>query len=98
MSKIFTTEITSNSLVSDNPIHQRLLKAYMAALPYVQNDVLEVGCGEGRGIDLIIGKAKTYTAIDKIEAIIEKLSNKISNRKILFRKYSSSHRFQRQLF
>jgi len=73
MSKIFTTEITSNSLVSDNPIHQRLLKAYMAALPYVQNDVLEVGCGEGRGIDLIIGKAKTYTAIDKIEAIIEKL-------------------------
>ena len=55
MSKVFTTEITSDSIPSDNPIHQRLLKAYVVAQDFVQGNVLEVGCGEGRGIDLIIG-------------------------------------------
>ncbi len=73
MGKIFTTEITSESLTSDNPIHQRLLKAYVAAVDYVAGDVLEVGCGEGRGIDLILPKVKSYSAIDKIEEALAKL-------------------------
>jgi len=76
MSKVYTTEITSESIVSDNPIHQRLLKAYVIAEDYVVGDVLEVGCGEGRGIDRILKKAKSYTAIDKIEPIIEGLRKK----------------------
>jgi 2-polyprenyl-3-methyl-5-hydroxy-6-metoxy-1,4-benzoquinol methylase len=73
MSKIFTTEITSEQIPSDNPVHQRLLKAYVIACEYVSGDVLEVGCGEGRGIDLILSKVRTYSAIDKIEPVIEKL-------------------------
>ncbi len=73
MAKIFTTEITSESLTSDNPIHQRLLKAYVAAADYVNGDVLEVGCGEGRGIDLILPRVKSYAAIDKIEEALAKL-------------------------
>ena len=76
MSKVYTTEITSESIVSDNPIHQRLLKAYVVAEDYVLGDVLEVGCGEGRGIDRILAKAKSYTALDKIEPIIESLRKK----------------------
>ena len=76
MSKVYTTEITSESIVSDNPIHQRLLKAYVVAEDYVTGDVLEVGCGEGRGIDRILNKAKSFTAIDKIEPIIEGLRKK----------------------
>jgi SAM-dependent methyltransferase len=76
MSKVYTTEITSESIVSDNPIHQRLLKAYVIAEDYVSGDVLEVGCGEGRGIDRIMAKASSYTALDKIEPIIESLKKK----------------------
>ena len=76
MSKVFTTEITSERIPSDNPIHQRLLKAYVLAQDFVHGEVLEVGCGEGRGIDLIIDKCKSYTAIDKIELVIDQLRKK----------------------
>ena len=76
MSQVFTTEITSESIPSDNPIHQRLLKAYVLAEDHVLGDVLEVGCGEGRGIDLILAKAKSYTALDKIEPIIASLQKR----------------------
>ena len=65
MSKVFTTEITSESIPSDNPIHQRLLKAYVLAQDFVHGEVLEVGCGEGRGIDLIIDKCKSYKTLLK---------------------------------
>ncbi len=76
MSKVYTTEITSDLLPSDNPIHQRLLKAYVVAADYVQGDVLEVGCGEGRGIDWVINRVSSYSAIDKIAPIIESLKVK----------------------
>jgi SAM-dependent methyltransferase len=73
---IYTTEITSEELISDNPIHQRLLYAYTATAPLVQGELLEIGCGEGRGIDLLKGNTSSYTAVDKIEEIIAKLSLK----------------------
>ena len=83
MGKVFTTEITSDQLPSDNPLHQRLLKAYIATVDLIEGDVLEVGCGEGRGIDLILRKAKSYTAIDKIASIIEQLKEKYPSGKFL---------------
>lgn len=83
MSKVFTTEITSDQLPSDNPLHQRLLKAYVAVKDYIMGDVLEVGCGEGRGVELVMKKAKSYTAIDKIEEIIDKLKIKYPEGKFL---------------
>lgn len=76
MGKIYTTEITSEQIASDNPIHQRLYKAYIVAEGYVKGDVLEVGCGEGRGLELLIPKSKTFTAVDKIEPAIKKLQIK----------------------
>jgi SAM-dependent methyltransferase len=83
MANVFTTEITSESIPSDNPIHQRLLKAYVVAQDFVQGDVLEVGCGEGRGIDLILNKSKSYTAIDKIEPVIDQLRMKYPSGKFV---------------
>lgn len=73
MSKIYTTEIASEEIPSDNPIHQRLYKAYVAAGPYVKGDVLEVGCGEGRGIQLLMTNATSFTAVDKIKPVIDRL-------------------------
>jgi 2-polyprenyl-3-methyl-5-hydroxy-6-metoxy-1,4-benzoquinol methylase len=76
MAKVYTTEITSVEIPSDNPIHQRLFKAYVVAQEYVKGDVLEVGCGEGRGLELVIPRSKTFTAVDKIEPVINELQKK----------------------
>jgi 2-polyprenyl-3-methyl-5-hydroxy-6-metoxy-1,4-benzoquinol methylase len=76
MAKIYTTEITSEQIQSDNPIHQRLFKAYIIAEHYIHGDVLEVGCGEGRGIDVMLPKSKSFTAVDKIEPVIGELRKK----------------------
>lgn len=73
MAKIYTTEITSEEITSDNPIHQRLFKAYVVAEKYVKGDVLEVGCGEGRGIHLLMPHARSFTAVDKIKPVVDRL-------------------------
>lgn len=73
MSTIYTTEITSDTLASDNPLHQRLLKPYTVAKDWVQGDLLEVGCGEGRGIDSLMPLVSSYAAIDKIESAVSRL-------------------------
>lgn len=73
MSKIYTTEITSDQIPSDNPLHQRLLKPYVYCGSLIKGDLLEVGCGEGRGIDRMLPFVKSYSAIDKISNAIEAL-------------------------
>lgn len=76
MSRIYTTEITSDQLASDNPLHQRLLKPYVVAGQWIKGDLLEVGCGEGRGVRLLLPSVTSYTAIDKIEAAVDELKIK----------------------
>lgn len=76
MSKIYSTEITSETISSDNPIHQRLLKAYVIAKDMVNGNLLEVGCGEGRGIDLVMTQVESYSAIDKIKTAVDRLQEK----------------------
>jgi 2-polyprenyl-3-methyl-5-hydroxy-6-metoxy-1,4-benzoquinol methylase len=66
---IYASEITSEEHIADNPIHQRLLKAYYEAVPYIKGDLLEIGCGEGRGVELLAPLANSYSAIDKIAEI-----------------------------
>lgn len=83
MAKIYTTEITSENIPSDNPIHQRLFKAYVAAEPYIQGDVLEIGCGEGRGITLLKPKSKSFTAVDKIDEALNALRLKFPDAKFI---------------
>lgn len=76
MANVYTTEITSETIASDNPIHQRLFKAYVVAEDYIRGNVLEVGCGEGRGVALMMEKAAQFTAVDKIAPVIDDLQKK----------------------
>jgi SAM-dependent methyltransferase len=80
---VYTTEIASDTITSDNPIHQRLLKAYVIAANYVTGDLLEIGCGEGRGIDLLLLKCRSYSAIDKIAPVIDRLQIKYPQAKFI---------------
>ncbi len=73
---VYTTEIASDKIASDNPIHQRLLKAYYLAEEYINGDLLEIGCGEGRGIELLKGHCKSFTAIDKIKPVLDELATR----------------------
>lgn len=75
----YTTEIASDKLVSDNPIHQRLLKAYIAAKPFISGKLLEVGCGEGRGVETLLPLAESYLGLDKIQEVIDMLREKFPN-------------------
>lgn len=76
---VYTTEIASDKIASDNPIHQRLLKAYYLAENHVNGDLLEIGCGEGRGIAMLKDKVDSYTALDKIQDVIDRLSEQFKN-------------------
>lgn len=71
---VYTTEIASDKILSDNPIHQRLLKAYFVAEDYVMGDLLEIGCGQGRGVALLKEKVKSFTGIDKIKEVVDDLT------------------------
>ena len=73
---VYTTEIASDVIASDNPIHQRLLKAYYLSLDYISGKVLEVGVGEGRGVELLAPKADSFVGIDKIDQVIRNLQSK----------------------
>ena len=73
---VYTTEIASDKIQSDNPIHQRLYKPYQIIASELGGKVLEIGCGEGRGIALMIEKAEEFHAIDKIQEVIDKLQLK----------------------
>jgi len=72
---VYTTEIASDSIQSDNPIHQRLLKAYYLAKDHVKGNMLEIGCGEGRGVALLHSYVDAFTGIDKIAEVINRLSS-----------------------
>ena len=73
---VYTTEIASDELMADNPIHQRLLKPYYWAKDIVSGVVLELGCGEGRGVDIIGPITDQFTGIDKIGAVIDGLKQR----------------------
>ena len=73
---VYTTEIASDKIASDNPIHQRLLRPYEIVAEKELGELLEIGCGEGRGTELLIKKARSYTAIDKIQEVVDRLSEK----------------------
>ena len=73
---VYTTEIASDKILSDNVIHQRLLSAYHFAKPFIKGDLLELGCGEGRGVELLAPLADSYIGIDKIKSVVDGLGEK----------------------
>lgn len=68
-----TTEITSSQIVSDNPVHQRLFFAYHEAGKIISGNLLEIGCGVGRGLDVLAQSCEHYTGIDKNEELLKSL-------------------------
>ena len=84
---VYTTEIASDQISSDNPIHQRLLIPYYWVKEIISRDVVELGCGEGRGVEIIASKTNNYLGIDKIDSVIEKLHQTYPK-----------HNFQRAIF
>ncbi len=74
----YKTEIASELIPSDNPIHQRLKKPYVAIADKVKGDVLELGCGEGRGVPILLSRAKSYLGLDKIGSVVDKLRDRYS--------------------
>ncbi len=65
MSIIQTAERHSAKLPADNVMHQRHMIAYTEAAKRVSGHLLEIGSGEGYGIEHLASKARRYTAIDK---------------------------------
>jgi SAM-dependent methyltransferase len=62
---IQTAERSSHVEVSDNFVNARHILTYEHALQYVKGNLLEVGSGEGYGIEIVIPHVEHYTAIDK---------------------------------
>ncbi|MFN3404667.1 MAG: class I SAM-dependent methyltransferase [Cytophagaceae bacterium] len=71
---IYTTEVTSTDRESESVIHHRLLSAYKLAKFLYKGNVLEIGCGNGRGLEQIIPHAVQVTAIDKNKELINMLA------------------------
>ncbi|MES2733056.1 MAG: methyltransferase domain-containing protein [Bacteroidota bacterium] len=68
-----TTEITSAQITSDNPVHQRLFFAYAEASKHIGGNLLEIGCGVGRGLVVLSENCASYTAIDKNKDLLDTL-------------------------
>jgi 2-polyprenyl-3-methyl-5-hydroxy-6-metoxy-1,4-benzoquinol methylase len=74
-----TTEIASSDIPSDNPVHQRLLFPYMHVSELVSGNVLEIGCGTGRGVGVLADKVAAYTGVDKNTELMNSLSAQYPN-------------------
>jgi SAM-dependent methyltransferase len=78
-----TSEITSYEIPSDNVLNHRLFFAYLEAAKYVKGNLLEVGCGTGKGIEVFAPLCKHYTAIDKNTALLNHLTTKYPQYKFI---------------
>lgn len=83
MSMFRTTEITSQEIISDNPLHQRLLKPYYEVSQQLYGEVLELGCGFGRGIEILKNHCQSYTGIDKNAKLIDWLKGEFPAQEFL---------------
>lgn len=70
-----TAERVSHTDISDNYVFQRSQLAYYEAKKIVEGDVLEIGSGQGYGINIIAEKANRYVAIDKFATDIHQPKN-----------------------
>jgi len=65
-----TAERVSSQDLTDNVIYQRHIVAYEFASKHIRGRVLEVGSGEGYGINILAPFADEYVAIDKYQTQI----------------------------
>ncbi|MBN2669451.1 MAG: methyltransferase domain-containing protein [Bacteroidales bacterium] len=60
-----TAERVSHTDISDNYVFQRSQLAYYEALKLIEGTVLEIGSGQGYGMQILAPKATRYIALDK---------------------------------
>lgn len=82
MKVLQTAERVSHEDKSDNYVFQRSLLAYLEAAKIVSGDVLEIGAGEGYGIEHIAPKAKSYLTLDKYPVHIDPKYTNVSFRQM----------------
>ncbi len=73
---IFSTEITSSQIPSDNPLFKRTLKAYSILAENHLGKTLEIGSGEGYGIPIYKQKTSSLSVIDKSKPNLADISKK----------------------
>ena len=73
-----TAERIISHETSENPIFQRLIVAYNKAKELISGNVLEIGCGEGYGIDYLAPNCTHITAVDKFHDTINTMKSKAS--------------------
>jgi len=62
-----TAERSSGHDPSEHVIYNRCLYAYVAASKMVKGDIIELGSGEGYGLQMLAPLSKSYLAVDKFE-------------------------------
>lgn len=72
----FTTEITSKKSRSDRVLYHRTTKAYSLVSASLKGKVLEIGCGEGYGIEWLQSSTLDYTGVDKNPLVLSNLRKK----------------------
>ncbi|MDO9257293.1 MAG: class I SAM-dependent methyltransferase [Bacteroidales bacterium] len=70
-----TAERSSGHDPSEQVIYNRCLYAYKAASEFVKGDIIELGSGEGYGIQMLAPLAQHYLAVDKFDTDISDHSN-----------------------
>ncbi len=70
-----TAERSSGHDPSEQVIYNRCLYAYKAASEFVKGDIIELGSGEGYGIQLLAPLAQKYLAVDKFDTEVSGHSN-----------------------
>ncbi|CAM1344589.1 conserved hypothetical protein [Tenacibaculum amylolyticum] len=79
----FSTEITSSHISSDTPLFQRTKKAYELIADKVHGNILEIGSGEGYGLEIIYNESLNITAVDKASYANHKLRQKFPKATII---------------
>jgi len=70
-----TAERSSGHDPSEQVIYNRCLYAYKAASEYVKGNIIELGSGEGYGIQMLAPLAERYLAVDKFDTDISGHAN-----------------------
>ncbi len=78
-----TAERSSGNDPSEQVIFNRCLYAYKAATEFVSGDIIELGSGEGYGIQMLAPLAEHYLAVDKFDTDIKGQANVKFRRQML---------------
>ena len=79
-----TAERSSHLDPSENVIFQRHMVAHKEAAKLISGTVLEIGCGEGYGINELVEFSEKYIGVDKFDTFISEELKKNNN--IIFHK------------